>query len=521
MALSGISIFLLVLFSWILLIIYLSPQIKNSKHFALLGPALMLRATRNRGILDRFSKKFPGISFAKFSVALVLLTSAFAMIFLAYGAYLSTTVRVTSAPDLRLLIGLPGINPAIPVTYGTAALIISVVIHEFMHGIIARKHDIKVKSVGILFFIIPIGAFVEPDEEEVTKADPVVRRRIFAGGPSINIVLGIVMVLLLTFVLMPVSHPLHDGVYIQSVDAKTIFSGKISPGTEMVSFGTYSGSQVNYLYMNSSIIPGALTNATFFNGKAMNTVKIPAGLTLDSLLPGFPMSKTNASIGSIFYSIDNKTIYNVITMNNILDNITPGSAITITMLSFSNDSNSPAVNTYNITTASKYDYYQQYAPTSNQEIYKSQSFIGVTTSYIGVTWIPIEDLYNEIFVKNMFTNPWYGMLEAIALPFVGLSPISPAMASLFASPFSPTLYWGMVNSIYWLFWINFLLGVTNALPFFILDGGQFFRDSIFILGRRKRLRFLQKESVIRNIAAIFNVLVFVLIMWQIIIPRII
>ena len=520
MALSGITIFLLVLFSWILLIIYLSPQIRKSKHFDLLGPALMFKATKNRGILDKFSKKFPGISFSRFSVALVLLTSAFALIFLGYGAYLSTTVHLTSAPNLRLLIGLPGINPAIPITYGTAAMIISVVIHEFMHGVIARKHDIKVKSVGVLFFIIPIGAFVEPDEEEVTNTDPVIRRRIFAGGPSINIILGIVMVLLLTFVLMPVSHPIHDGVYAQSVDANSIFAQKITPGTEMISFGNYSGSQLNNLFLTSAITPGKLTNATFFNGKTTYTEQIPAGATMDSVYPGFPMSGTNATVGSIFYSIDNQIVYNGADINSILDNITPGSTVSITMLSY-NNSYTPIQNTYNVTTASKYSFYQQYAPTSNNEAYKNQSFIGITSSYIGTGWIPINDLYNEIFLKNMFTNPWYGMLQAIALPFIGLSPISPAMASLFAAPFTPTIYWGMVNMIYWLFWLNFLLGVTNALPFFILDGGQFFRDSVFILGRRKRLSFLQKENVIRNLSAIFNVLVFVLILWQIVVPMII
>ncbi len=28
----------------------------------------------------------------------------------------------------------------------------------------------RVKAMGVLFFVIPIGAFVEPDEEEVNKA---------------------------------------------------------------------------------------------------------------------------------------------------------------------------------------------------------------------------------------------------------------------------------------------------------------------------------------------------------------
>ena len=80
-------------------------------------------------------------------------------------------VTVTQGPPIQSYLLLPGLNPVIPVIYGIIGIVVAVVIHEGMHGIIARRLKIAVRSTGLLFFlIVPIGAFVEIDDKEIQKS---------------------------------------------------------------------------------------------------------------------------------------------------------------------------------------------------------------------------------------------------------------------------------------------------------------------------------------------------------------
>ena len=43
----------------------------------------------------------------------------------------------------KMMIGLPGLNPIIPLWYGILALVVAMVVHEFSHGILSRVADVK------------------------------------------------------------------------------------------------------------------------------------------------------------------------------------------------------------------------------------------------------------------------------------------------------------------------------------------------------------------------------------------
>jgi len=70
--------------------------------------------------------------------------------------------------------------------------------------------------MGILIPVIPIGAFVEPDEEDQEKTKGLAKMRMFGAGITNNIVLGLLcfglLVLLLGFA-TPLTTPLVSGVY--------------------------------------------------------------------------------------------------------------------------------------------------------------------------------------------------------------------------------------------------------------------------------------------------------------------
>ncbi|MHB8361217.1 MAG: site-2 protease family protein, partial [Thermoplasmataceae archaeon] len=211
---NTLFLILLIIIAWILSLNFLSPYINKTKHFQVyLGALLLWKSTKNRGIMDKVKGKDSRIIFSKASVVIVFIFFFLAMAVISYGAYVSLTVKTTRSVSATELLGLPGINPIIPIGFGLIAFAVSIMVHELFHGITARKHGIKVNSVGIMFFIIPLGAFVEPDEEEINKADPIIKRRIVAAGPAINVVMAMLAFFILVGAMTPAMHQKEPGAY--------------------------------------------------------------------------------------------------------------------------------------------------------------------------------------------------------------------------------------------------------------------------------------------------------------------
>ena len=112
---------------------------------------------------------------------------------------------------------LPGINPMLPIVYGWIAIVAAIVIHEGAHGIIARNVGFNVKSSGLLFFlIIPIGAFVDVDEEQIKTAKARPALKVMAAGVGANTILGVACLIGLLLIVGSLS-PAINGVYVSDV----------------------------------------------------------------------------------------------------------------------------------------------------------------------------------------------------------------------------------------------------------------------------------------------------------------
>lgn len=117
----------------------------------------------------------------------------------------------------RAYLLLPGVNPFLPILYGWVAIICAIVVHEGAHGVIARNRGLKVKSSGLLFFlVIPIGAFVDVDEKQLAKAKSKDSLRVLAAGIGGNIVVAVVCILSVLVILSGLT-PVIDGVYVSYV----------------------------------------------------------------------------------------------------------------------------------------------------------------------------------------------------------------------------------------------------------------------------------------------------------------
>jgi len=143
-----------------------------------------------------------------------------------------------AAPGATALI--PGQN--IPLFEGLIALIVILVVHEGAHGILARLHKIKLKSAGVVLFgILPVGAFVDPDEKTLQKSASLKQRDVLVAGSTANFATSIAAFLLLIAFIYATAPVQDNRVFISGVaDGVNIPTGAI--------LQKVNGVQINSIY---------------------------------------------------------------------------------------------------------------------------------------------------------------------------------------------------------------------------------------------------------------------------------
>jgi membrane-associated protease RseP (regulator of RpoE activity) len=178
-------------------------------------------------------------------------------------------VAVRNISPLAYL-GLPGINPYIPILDGWAALVVAMVIHEGAHGVVARSLGLPVKAAGLFFFlVVPLGAFVEVDETALKAAKARDSGRVLAAGAGVNMVLGVVSLLLL-FGLVSSMAPAANGIGVTQVYT-TIQVGQTSVPTPAAKAGIVPGDfivAVNGIHYNDPT--GFLESSWYRPGEVIN-----------------------------------------------------------------------------------------------------------------------------------------------------------------------------------------------------------------------------------------------------------
>ncbi len=206
----GVAVFLFYRAGWI------GPD----RTLSLLGPALMIKTRRGRAAIDRwgrFRRFWTAVSDA--GIALAVLSMAVIVGTLLLEAALAFRVPASSAPTVQEAVGLPGINPFIPIGYGILALVVGIVLHELAHGVVARSQGIGVKSLGVLWCVVPVGAFVEQDEEDMTAAPRRKRDRVAAAGILANLAIAVVFFVVLAALVSTSVAPNANGVGIAGVSS--------------------------------------------------------------------------------------------------------------------------------------------------------------------------------------------------------------------------------------------------------------------------------------------------------------
>jgi membrane-associated protease RseP (regulator of RpoE activity) len=456
------------------------------------GPALLIKTQAGVKTIERVSKyKFWDYFISFFYYAMPFLAVA-TVILLIYEAFLVLSIPKSSAPSLSYVLALPGINPAIPVGFGIVGLIVAVALHEASHGIAARRFGIPVRSTGLLWLIIPIGAFVEPDEEESKKADPRVRGKIFAAGPGMNITLTVIFLVLSILVAYSFSP-------VAGAPVQTSMTSTFQPGDVIQSVDGISISNVTAL-SDLSLTPGNYVNVSLLRNGHHITESTMYGIYISSVIKNYPAYDAGITPGSVIISVGNHTIYNYTAFESAIASYKAGQTATVEAF------NGTSFNLYNITFASRYSYLIA-SGISNPGISKDYPFMGVDVLMLGL------GLFDQYSYLSLLQNPAsggpLGFFEYIGLPFHFELPLPSALlSSIYSNPITLNAEY----LFYWLFWLNFALGLTNLLPIVPLDGGYVFLNT----------PSLQKNKKARDaIVTAVSLLVLFLILWQFIIPRII
>jgi Zn-dependent protease len=370
---------------------------------------------------DKIAKTRAARIYSEFSTYLMPLITALAVFLFvsaAIGMFSNPAAREgirDIGPQANLLI--PGLNPLLPWTYGWIALVITIVIHEAGHGIVARVYNAKVESTGlVLFLIFPIGAFVNIQREELEKTPLKQKCSILTAGPLNNMILAAASLIALYYVM-----------------------STLSP------------------------LPG-------FDEEP--------GVIVADIRPGSLAEQLGITQGSKIQSIEGQKIENLDGVAEVLRS-TQGKDIEVIW---------------------KDDEGDVFARSGQNE----NRLLGVSIRMEASPSVVLEEY------KGAFLDP-RAYLSLLVPPTLNINPVpySDTMASKYDSNIFGSYFPVISNMLFWLWFINFNVGIFNALPIGPFDGGQLYAS--LIENKLKSRKQINAAAVSNAITFIFIAIVLLLI----------
>ena len=177
------------LIAWAI-IVAIAKGLKLENHgFSLTAYSLTYRNQQVQEVLTKIlGRTKRGVRiFADVSVVAGFIMMGFAFWFLITNIFKFFEVK-SEFNQLTLLVpGLTLTSPE-PIMYFLLSIPIVLVMHEGAHGIVAALEKIKIKTGGFAIFIAMFAGFVEPDEEEFTKAKKISKLRVIGAGATSNVI---------------------------------------------------------------------------------------------------------------------------------------------------------------------------------------------------------------------------------------------------------------------------------------------------------------------------------------------
>jgi membrane-associated protease RseP (regulator of RpoE activity) len=550
---SNWKILLIFVVYWQLILILKRYGILERFNISNHGPLLMIRTTKGQKFLDKIAsaKGFwrlfgdAGIPLMLLGMFLMFALIIFSDIIMVTSLYEKTMQPPSEIHELRNIFLIPGINKFIPFVWGLIGLIVTLVVHEFSHAIMSKAEDIRVKSMGLILVLIPIGGFAEPDEEqlfgihdkhkgrenEVTSGQKIASRRqrirILTAGVMANFVTAFVAFVLFFIVIgsiAPVSNVVITDVVLGSpaddigltemtvlthINDKKIENGSVFhthiaslPVDEVVKLGIKKDSKTSEVLLKPDIEKNEIISGVKFN----------------EIVSGMPAEKAGLVGGTFITRIDDVPIYDTQGFFDFMANTTSGQEIIIHTLVANEEIN------YSITLASN--------PSGGEK-----GFIGVSgfstlvvSRSIGVSVgeYPAKELLHFLQMIPYMMTGMAGWIILLVLPFP--NPFIGSFAGFntsiymfyepigWAVPLGMGVFW-LANSLLWIGWMNFYVGLFNCLPMLPLDGGHVFRDTLHSILEGLSGNEERTGEIAGKVAAGFAILMLASLVFMIIAPK--
>ncbi len=186
--------------------------------------AAMYRTKRGLATMDWLGKRFRPV-WEKLAIPIIIigfLGMGLVVFDLLRGAIMLLTAAAPPSVGVVLPFKAKGIF-YVPFFHWIISIFVILIIHEGMHGVMARVYNLPVKNSGLVVLgaIIPLipGAFVEPDEKKLIAAPKKHQLAVYSAGPVSNIITGALLMLLLSLAVTPWTSNFYanNGVVISSL----------------------------------------------------------------------------------------------------------------------------------------------------------------------------------------------------------------------------------------------------------------------------------------------------------------
>ncbi len=512
-----LAIFLLY---WAIVAILNKRGILEKYNISTYGPVLMIRTQRGQDLLNTLArpKSFWRL-FANIGIPLMFVgMAAMFLIIILSDIALISLFQNNAMPEPgkfnepRNLLLIPGVNEFIPFTWGLIALIVTLVVHEFAHAILCRVEDIRVKSMGLLVAIVPIGGFAEPDEEELfgiskeedeqgeikTVIDPDKvatrnqRARILAAGVMANFVVAFVAFLLFFGPVLGAIAPLSDTMVVNVTPGSPAFEAGLREGMVITGIDDITVQNAHDVILYTSMVePDTIVKVHAAKDMVISVYEIEVGEKVEEDFIGVrvrgvvkdsPAEAAGFEEGMYMLSIDNTSMHSSEDFILFMNSTQAGQTIHIEVL--------PANQTIGEDPTIGFDLeLAQYPDGADGKgylgVYYGSDGVRSTPLGISVGEFPANTYLHMLKSIPSMLNSATGWIIIFGLPIIGFAGEGfPGFSGTFAQFYQPIgwgeplgigLFW-IANTLLWIGWLNFYVGLFNCLPAVPLDGGHVFRD---------------------------------------------
>ncbi|OFV67714.1 MAG: membrane protein containing Peptidase M50 domain protein [Candidatus Syntrophoarchaeum caldarius] len=476
MSVSGTTIALALFMLWWILILSLDRRgILEKYNMQAYGPVLMIRTRKGLSFLDEASRfRTFWWSFGTTGIFFMLagMLVIFGLVIISDFFMLTNMPAPTVVNEPRNWLLIPGVNEFIP-AWGWLGLLVTLIVHELAHGILARREGIKVKSMGLLLALIPIGAFAEPDEEELFGSkdgnkpsiiSSEARNRILAAGVMSNFIVAAIALALFFGPVLSVFAPTGNNVVITEV----LDQFKESGIKEEMVVTAINGVSVRSLDDIFSIKEnGDTITVDVLDRGVMRefTLRVVEGALIKDVLDGYPASTAKIEPGSRIIRMNNVVIHDAGDFYDFMEDTKPEETVSVTTVD-----DSGREETFEVKLI-------QYPYSEKEE----KGFLGVVVYNVpfGMVW----EFPAETYLSNLKKLPgsFFGWILLMALPVIpvtqgGFGGFGDWLMQLYTPSIGGIWAFYVANALFWIGWINFYAGLFNCLPAVPLDGGYVFRE---------------------------------------------